>query len=118
VAGESSGITWSLARVDETAAEQFLRAFVSGYAIKALLRQVDIQETRVAGLAGRIRRWHERKRDSKYNKTRAMERLGDSLKPEAGNTFRRSDHVLASPSEKPLTAPRHPKFSTSPRLYE
>jgi hypothetical protein len=61
-----------------------LLAFAAGYENKPLLKQVIAEVTRAGGLIGKIRRWHERKRDSKYDKTRVMERLGELLQPDPG----------------------------------
>jgi hypothetical protein len=78
-AREVSGIASSLARADETMAEQFLRAFNAGYANKPLLKQVVVEATRGGGLIGKLRRWNESKRVSVPAKTRVMERLGELL---------------------------------------
>jgi len=84
VARELSGIAYSLARADEAAAEQFLRALAAGYANKPLLKQAIAEATRGGGLVGKIRRWRERKWESSYDKTRAMEHLGEMLPTGAG----------------------------------
>jgi len=49
-----------------------------------LLKRAITEVTRGGGLIGRIRRWHERKEDSGWNKTRAMKRLGEMLETAAG----------------------------------
>jgi hypothetical protein len=85
VVRELSGIAHSLARADEAAADQILRAFAAGYANKALLKQAVAEATHGGGLVGSIRRWQERERGSRFGKTRAMERLGE-LSPGAVST--------------------------------
>ncbi|MCU0783874.1 MAG: hypothetical protein MUF81_07460 [Verrucomicrobia bacterium] len=76
---ELAGVAQSLARADLTAADRFLSAFVAGYTNKNLLKQAIQQSSCGGGLAGKIRRWRERRRDSKHGKTRVMERLGKLL---------------------------------------
>jgi hypothetical protein len=86
VAREISGIACSLVRSDQAAADQLLRAFAAGYANRPVLEQAIAQMTRGGGLIGKLRRWNERKREATLTKTRALERLGELLKPEASQT--------------------------------
>jgi hypothetical protein len=81
VAREISGIAYSLARAEETAAEQFLGAFIAGYTNKALLKQIVAEATRGGRLMGKIQRWRKPKPDSGYDKCRVMERLAELMKP-------------------------------------
>ncbi len=84
VAREVSGIAYSLARVDQATAEEFLRALAAGYANKPLLKKVVVEATRGGGLLGKIKRWNEGRRASRFDKTRVMERLGTLLESGAG----------------------------------
>lgn len=84
VARELAGIACSLARADETVGERFLFSLATGYTNKTLVKQAVREATRGGGLVGKIRRWHERKRDSEYDKTRVMERLEELLGLDAG----------------------------------
>jgi hypothetical protein len=86
IARELAGIACSLARADYSAGDQFLRVFAASYTNRALAKEAVREATRGGGLAGRIRRRHDRKDGSGDHKTGTMERLEAWLHTGAGRS--------------------------------
>jgi hypothetical protein len=77
VAREIAGVAQSIAQADTTIADRALSTFVTGYTNKNLLGQAIRQATCRGGIAGKIRRWRDGRRDLYEGKTNVMKRLAD-----------------------------------------
>jgi hypothetical protein len=83
VARELAGIACSLARADDRAGDQYLRVFAASYENRSLAKEAVREAIRGGGLAGIIRRRHDRQRGSRDDKTQVMERMAGLLELEA-----------------------------------